>query len=191
MHWDAAGKVNGYGGRGTLFIGPCVVLGLSLLLYLLPYIEPRREHLLRSSKAYKTVWLGVVLFLSTVQASIVLTALGHHVPMDRVCTIGMGVLFTVMGNLFGKIRSNFVFGVRTPWTLSSELAWNKTHRVAGWLFVILGLGIIAGGLAGVAAKYVLYAFFGFLPLMLVFVFVYSYRVWKSDPNKINLNAAKT
>ena len=50
----------------------------------------------------------------------------------------MGVLFIVLGNFMGKIRPNWFVGVRTPWTLSSKLSWDKTHRLAGWLFMLMG-----------------------------------------------------
>ena len=59
-----------------------------------------------------------------------------------VLTAAIGVMLIVMGNFMGKIRSNFVFGMRTPWTLSSELSWNKTHRLTGKLFMLWGLVVL-------------------------------------------------
>ena len=44
----------------------------------------------------------------------------------------------------GQIRSNFMMGIRTPWTLSSDLAWEKTHRLGGWLFMVAGALMIVG-----------------------------------------------
>jgi uncharacterized membrane protein len=48
-------------------------------------------------------------------------------------------LFVVMGNVIGKVQRNFWMGIRTPWTLASEAVWNRTHRVAAWLWVAAGL----------------------------------------------------
>ncbi len=48
----------------------------------------------------------------------------------------------------GRSSLNWFAGVRTPWTLSSERSWRKTNWVGGWLFVLVGVGFIAGALAG-------------------------------------------
>ena len=63
--------------------------------------------------------------------------------MGLVLGISLGALFVSLGNVLGKIRPNWLVGIRTPWTMSSKLAWSKTHRVGGWLFVALGVAIIA------------------------------------------------
>jgi hypothetical protein len=52
----------------------------------------------------------------------------------------------------GKIRHNYFFGIRTPWTLASEEVWNKTHRTVGPWWIIGG---------------VVFLFLGFLPKYLV------------------------
>lgn len=31
-------------------------------------------------------------------------------------------------------------GITTPWTLNSELSWNKTHRLGGMLFFVIDDG---------------------------------------------------
>jgi uncharacterized membrane protein len=51
-----------------------------------------------------------------------------------------------IGNVLGKLRSNFFVGIRTPWTLSSEHVWDQTHRWAGRLFV--GAAAVLAVLAG-------------------------------------------
>ena len=90
-----------------------------------------------------------------------------------------GLMFIVIGNYLGKIRRNYMFGVRTPWTLASELSWNKTHRVTGKLFVVSGLLIV---LASFWSPIV--AFYTMMVTILgavLFALIYSYLVWKRDP----------
>jgi uncharacterized membrane protein len=183
-HWDAAGRPNGYGGRNSLFLLPAIVLGLGLLFYAMPHIEPRRGHLLRSSRAYRSVWLATVVFLAGLHLFVVRMALGRGQALPpQTLSIGLGALLIVIGNFLGKIRSNFIFGVRTPWTLSSELSWNKTHRLAGWLFVAGGLAEMAGGFLGCSGRQLNALLLGWVGAMLVTVLVYSYLVWRSDPDK--------
>ena len=86
----------------------------------------------------------------------------------------------MLGVLMPWIRTQNQFvGVRTPWTLKSELSWRKTHRLGGALFVLAGVVIIILGLiSGLPTLVVV------LPLLLVVVAVvviYSYLVWKEDP----------
>ncbi len=113
----------------------------------------------------------------------VLTALGVAVPTAGIINVGIGLLFIVIGNWLGKVRSNFIMGVRTPWTLSSELSWNKTHRLAGKLFVGVGLAQILVGVFfsthPAAAKVMIT---GIILLVLVPV-TYSWWVWKNDPDR--------
>jgi len=39
----------------------------------------------------------------------------------------------------GKIKMNWFVGIKTPWTLSSEENWNKTHRFGGKMFILAGI----------------------------------------------------
>ena len=68
---------------------------------------------------------------------------GKTRPAMVVLLAAVGLVLMVVGNYLGKVRSNFFFGIRTPWTLSSELSWNRTHRLAGRLLVALGLVTVA------------------------------------------------
>jgi uncharacterized membrane protein len=92
------------------------------------------------------------------------------------------VLLVVIGNWLPKIRSNFMFGVRTPWTLTSDRTWCRTHRAAGWTFIPLGLATIvlaalmpASNLLGILA--------GGITVVVVGLFVYSYVVWRGAPDR--------
>ena len=181
MHWNFHGQVDGYGSRAAVFFMPGVVLAVSLLLFLLPWLEPRRGNLLRSASAYRWVWLGIVTFLSGLHALMLATALGHHVVLHQWVISGFGLLLMVMGNFLGKVRSNFVFGVRTPWTLSSDLAWNRTHRLAGWSFVACGLIVaICAWLMPDRAFVVVVAAIVVASLVPT---IFSYFVWRNDPQR--------
>ena len=116
---------------------------------------------------------------------VVLAAVGSPLDVNLVLSVATGLLFIVIGNVLGKVRSNFMFGVRTPWTLSSDLSWNKTHRLVGRLFVLLGLATIVVGVVGGTTAFVV-VLLGGIGVVLVVAFVYSYQVWKSDPAKLKI-----
>jgi uncharacterized membrane protein len=183
IHWNAAGKIDGYAGAGVgLWLMPGIAVGTLLLVIGVTYLEPRREHMQQSMRAYMIICMSVLLLLLATHLAALWAALGHPFNMTKVMGMGVGLMLVVIGNYLGKLRSNFFAGVRSPWTLSSELSWNKTHRLAGKLFVALGLASALVSLqSSMVPMIVLYTIA--VPFMLVFLMVYSYQVWKTDPDR--------
>jgi uncharacterized membrane protein len=83
-------------------------------------------------------------FTSLVAILVLLAASGVDVPMNESIFAMLGVMFMVIGNYLGKTRKNFFLGIRTPWTLASDEVWGRTHRLAGRLFIVLGLIMLSG-----------------------------------------------
>jgi uncharacterized membrane protein len=107
-------------------------------------------------------------------------ALGYRPPVAKMVLLPMGLLFIVLGNYMGKLRPNWFAGVRTPWTLSSKLSWNKTHQQAGWLMFAMGGAFIIAAFVPTAA--VIIAAVAFQVLCFVWLVVYSYLVYRRDPH---------
>ena len=184
IHWGPDGTVNGTAPKSIgLLLLPLLATGVAVVLAFLPRFEPRRANLERSGKAYGAVWVAVLLLLAGIQALVVATALGATVDISRLTLFGIGLLYLVIGNYLPKVRPNYMMGIRTPWTLTSDLAWAKTHRIGGRLFVLEGLVFIAMGVIGVSPEALLVVLIGGIVLLLVVLFAYSYRVWKTDPAK--------
>jgi uncharacterized membrane protein len=51
--------------------------------------------------------------------------------------------FIIIGALIGRVPPNAFIGVRTPWTLASRLAWDRTNRLLGRLFLLTGCVALA------------------------------------------------
>ena len=131
---------------------PIIGAGTIALLAVIPRIDPKRINIERSGKAYGMTMIGVIVFLTFLYITTTLQTLGYAVSLNRILPIGMGIMFMIIGNYMGKVRQNYMFGIRTPWTIASELSWNKTHRMGGWLFFGFGLlftlfGVISGSAA--------------------------------------------
>ena len=179
-HFGVDGQPDSYGGKFEgLFLMPLVSVAVMVLMAFVPRFEPRRRNMQMSGKAYRALWIVLGLFFLALHVSIVLTALGYNVPMNLVISIALGLMFVVIGNYMGKIRSTFMFGIRTPWTLASDLSWNKTHRLGGKLFVASGLAILITGIF--APSLMVWVMLAFLAGVVLISFVYSYLVWRSDP----------
>ena len=190
IHWDAAGNPNGYGPAvlGFLLV-PVITLGLAVLFWVVPIIEPRRENLARSANAYRTVAAAITVLMLGVHIVVVLAGTGRDAPVALIVGGGVGLLFATIGNVMTTVRSNYMFGVRTPWTLSSELSWDKTHRLVGRLFVIAGLGLFLASLFG-QLLFVIWLLVGFVSVVLVVAFGYSYVVWRDDPDRRPTSGAR-
>lgn len=184
IHWGTDGQPDDWADKTLgLFLLPAVAVGVAALLAFIPRFEPRRTNLARSSKAYGATWIGVMLLLGGLHALAVAVALGAELDLTRIVFVGTGVLFVVIGNYLPKVRPNYMMGIRTPWTLTSDLAWTRTHRLGGRVFVIEGIAIAILGLIGIDGMTLVWVMLGAIGILLVVTFAYSYQVWKSDPEK--------
>ena len=90
----------------------------------------------------------------------------------------MGLLFIVVGSMLRKAKRNFFIGIRTPWTLSSDTVWEKTHQLGSVLFMVSGaLAVIGGLFGGTVAFWML-----MVPLMgsTIFLLIYSYVLYQRE-----------
>jgi len=195
VHWGMDGQADGFASRADalrlLLLLPGAAVVMTLLFSLIPFIEPLGENLRRSRQAYVTAWIGAMAMIALVTVGVaVMTARaagGADSPESvdifvRGILAGAALLIVLIGNVLPKTRPNFFLGVRTPWTLTSDLSWERTHRFAGRLMVLIGLwGVVAAfTLRGVALAFALAA--PLIAAMLIAV-VYSYFVWRADPNR--------
>lgn len=174
-HWDANGNVNGWMPRfWAAAIWPLLMAGLAVMYALLPVISPRRFEIKPFARTYGIIVLATLAFLLVVGTIALLAGAGYHVSMGLVAPIAVGALLMVIGNFMGKFRKNFFVGIRTPWTLTSDVVWERTHRLAGWLFVLAGLVWIVGGLLHASPVVLVVAALaaGFVPA------VYSYFLYR-------------
>lgn len=167
-------------GGPAVLLTPAALVAVTALFSALPLVEPRREHLAQSTLAYTACWVGTVAFLAFAHLQIVAFALGRATSLDLL-PLGLGVLLVVLGNHLPTTRSTFFLGVRTPWTLTSERSWQRTHRLAGVLFVVLGVAVVGATLTTPTAWLeVLLA--GTASILLVMV-PHSSLVRREDPDR--------
>jgi uncharacterized membrane protein len=183
VHWNAAGEIDRYGSKtfGLLF-PPLLAAGLYLVLLFAPRIDPGRANYASFPDTYLVIRTAVLTTIALFYGLTCLSARGVAVSMEVVAPLAVGVLFIVLGSVMGKIRPNWFVGVRTPWTISSKVAWVRTHRLGGWLFIVLGLAFVANALVG--GPWSAHWLVGAVLAMVVVLFVYSYFAWRGDPDKV-------
>jgi uncharacterized membrane protein len=166
----------------TVFAVPTLMAATLATVVVLARVEPRQSHVARSHKAFTAIWAAWLLFFVTVQSVLLLNHLGRSPSVGNYWPILAGLVTILTGNYLGKISSNGVAGFRTPWTLASELSWNKTHRLGGRLLFVLGLLLVAGP-PFVSGDLWFYFILVASLLWTVALAIYSYLVWKADPDR--------
>lgn len=183
VHWGIDGTPDRYAGKlEGLLVVPLSALFVVVLFRLIPLIEPRRRHLLQSSQAFSAVCVSIVTLFTALHLLMIGNLLGMlAIGINSAVMFMVSILFVLIGNYLGKVRSNFLFGIRTPWTLSSELSWNKTHRLTGKLMIASGAitALTVFIVPGLAGKVLLTTVMGSVLIGVV----YSFIVWRSDPDK--------
>lgn len=171
-HWNAQGQVDGYMSKfWGLFLMPFVLVGLALLFIAIPRIDPLKKNIEKFRKFYDGYIILCFVFLLSIQFFLILWNAGIQLSPNVIFPIGLGILFFYVGILCENAKRNWFIGIRTPWTLSSDVVWDKTHKIGGKLLKIAGLVALFGILF---QKYAL--FFVLVPAILagVYLIVYSY-----------------
>jgi uncharacterized membrane protein len=184
IHWNMDGQPNGWSSRAFgAWITPALLLFMWGLFRILPVIDPRGANYAKFGGAFEAIVDSLMLFLLGMHIVLLRAALGHPVQMQRIAPFGVGVLLAVIGNLLPRARPNWFVGIRTPWTLSSDRVWEKTHRLGGRLFVAGGILIAVVSLFWVQWAHVV--LITVVLLTTAAVLIYSYLEWKREQGPVS------
>jgi uncharacterized membrane protein len=180
IHWNIQGQPDDFVGKwmGILFF-PAVNLALTILMLLLPRYSVRyQQSPRRMARTVPVITFIMVVCFALIHLYTLLVAAGRLSSSVQPVLMLIGVLFVLLGNLLPKVPSNFFLGIRTPWTLSSEQVWRKTHRLGGVCFVLAGLGCIIIPLLVRDTKLASSVSFYVMMLLVLFPILYSLILYK-------------
>lgn len=172
-HWDANGDPNGWSSRmvgAVVFPGILVLVNLAFPLLL--KTDPKYSNMNEKVKQLLHWIIPVVSVFCS--GSTLAAAMGTDVKTELITPMFLGLIFTAIGNYLPKTTQSYTVGIKLPWTLNSEENWNKTHRMAGFLWVIGGIAmIIAGALRlGITGMFIITVIMVLVPV------VYSYLLYR-------------
>ena len=184
-HWNIDGKANGWSSREFLVLFfPALTIVLYVLFNVFPRFDPKSERYGEFSNAFLIMRNVVLLILLIAFAISIFINLGYKIDIGTILTAAISIMIIVIGNYLGKVKPNWFIGIRTPWTLSSENVWNKTHRLGSRLFVIVGVcALITVWIKPAIAMII---FIGGVGCSSLYVFVYSYILYKNEKKKFNI-----
>ena len=179
-HWNANDQVDGYISKfWGVFMMPLVTLGMFLIFLVVPKIDPLKANIAQFRETFNLFITFMVGFMVFVHALTLRWNVGYtDFGIGQAMLSAMGLLFIVIGSLLRKAKRNFFIGIRTPWTLSSDIVWEKTHQLGAVLFMASGVLAVTGGfIGGMVAFWML-----MVPLLgsTIFLLVYSYTLYQRE-----------
>lgn len=177
-HWNVQSQVDGYLPKfWGLFLMPFISVMMLLFFILIPKIDPLKANIEKFRKYFDGFIVLIILFLFYLYLLTIFWNLGHQFSMNRVLAPALGVLFYACGVLIEKTKRNWFIGIRTPWTLSSDTVWDRTHQVGGKLFKITGIIACLGIIFPNGAF-----FFILFPVIIVSIYtvVFSYFEYRKE-----------
>ena len=172
-HWGINGQINGWGQKNVAIFGILsLIIGMYALLSVIPTFDPKKHNYEKFGKFYGIIKTGLTIFFSIIFGLSLAAAMKIDIQMDKTMTILLGILWIFMGNYMFSIKQNWFVGIRTPWTIEDEEVWNRTHRLAGKLWVGGGVLILISSFVYPPAGFAIIMITGLIPV------VYSYVIYK-------------
>lgn len=179
-HWGTNDQVDGYMPKfWGVFLMPIITTGLLVLFLLVPAMDPLKANIAQFRESFNWFIVLIVAFMLYIHGLTLAWSLGYQgFKMSAAMLPFMGILFIAIGSMLRKAKRNFFIGIRTPWTLSSDSVWEKTHQLGSTLFMVSGVSAIIGGFFGGMTAFWLM----FVPLIgsSLFLVIYSYVLYRGE-----------
>ena len=176
-HFGVNGEPDGWSSKPfAVFFIPAFLAAMEWVCLLASSADPRRKNL---SPKVMTLVLYIVPVVGLVACGTTYAAaLNIDFNISLIMSALLGVMFIAIGNYLPKCRQTYTLGIKLPWTLANEENWNKTHRMAGPLWMVGGAAqIVLAFFSGAIA------FYGMMAILAVIVgapTVYSFLLAKKQ-----------
>jgi uncharacterized membrane protein len=171
-HWNGQGMVDGYMNKTwALFFFPFFMIALNLLFYFVPKIDPQKKNIEKFWSSYDNFILVFNIFMLYLYSITIIWNMGFKMNMNAVLMPGFAFLFYFCGDLIKNAKRNYSIGIKLPWTLASDVVWDKTHAVGEKLFKLTALFTFLGAFF---TQYSMWFMFVPLTISIVYLFIYSY-----------------
>jgi len=142
IHWDINGNADGYAPKEIILMLPFMIPLVDCLIVWISNMDPRKNNMQKSASGIQVVRfiVAAILFVCTLLTCIE-TLYPKTLNIEVIVPCFVGIMIMIIGNILPKIRSNYTIGIRNPWTLHSDIVWQKTQRFSGRLWFVCGIAI--------------------------------------------------
>ena len=167
------GEITGYSSKMFAVVGlPAILTFVNLICIIATSADPRRKNI--NNKVFSIVLSIVPVCSLLCGICIYANALGYKISVESIMPVFMGVLFLVLGFILPKCKQNYTIGIKLPWTLHDEENWDKTHKLAGKLWIYGGIIMVVSGLFNLT-----FLFMAIIFALVIIPTVYSYLIYKN------------
>ncbi len=167
------GEITGYSSKMFAVVGlPAILTLVNLICIIATSADPRRKNI--NNKVFSIVLSIVPVCSLLCGICIYANALGYKISVESIMPVFMGVLFLVLGFILPKCKQNYTIGIKLPWTLHDEKNWDKTHKLAGKLWIYGGIIMVVSGLFNLT-----FLFMAIIFALVIIPTVYSYLIYKN------------
>lgn len=175
-HWGPGGLVDGWMDKTVcVWLMPTIMAVETVVFFTVLLIDPLRKNFEKFFSYFAGFIVILNLFLLTLHGWMILWNLDIQIPSNVFMPIGVACLIFYLGIIMTHVKPNWFIGIRTPWTLSNEIVWQKTHKLGGVLLRIAAIVMLLGAMFPEYAMYFVLA--PVLSVALV-TLVYSVVIWK-------------
>ena len=140
-HFGINNEADGFSSKAFAVFGlPLFLLAVLWICAFVTSHDPKKQNI--SPKIFTLILWIVPIISLVVSSSMYAVNLGYKPDITVVSEVMLGLIFIIIGNYLPKARQNYTVGVKIPWTLANEENWNRTHRLAGYLWMAGGILLI-------------------------------------------------
>ena len=172
-HWGFNNEIDDYSTKFSAFIKtPIFLIVINIFSCFMLDNDPKNINknklIILIGKATVPLVLLITFMIS------VFYGLGKEINVMVIISLFVGFLLIVMGNYLPKTKRNYTVGIKLPWTLNSDENWNKTHRLAGYFFIL-------GGIVFLLTPFIGNEYLIFLTFMIIVIIpaIYSFYLYKN------------
>lgn len=172
-HWGFNNKIDGYSSKfTTLITTPLLLIFLNIFSCFMLDNDPKNKDKNNFVITIGKATIPLVILITFVIS--VFYGLGKKINVMVIISIFVGFLLILIGNYLPKTKRNYTVGIKLPWTLNSDENWNKTHRLAGYFFIL-------GGIFFLFTPFIGNEYLIFLTFMIIGIIpaIYSFYLYKN------------
>lgn len=178
-HWGISGRIDATGPKYMLFVFWGLALLVNVIMLFAEKIEPKKGSYAKFPKVFNILRVFITALLCGLELLTIAFAFNpDFADMNIIMYITTGLMFVLLGNYMPKVKHNYTFGIKVPWTLASENVWNKTHRMVGPLWIAGGIVIMGGVFMPPETAFVI--MFAVILLLVIAPMVYSYIEFRKE-----------